>query len=62
MFRMVVHLLLINEHFFVWNLYVSGNGNDFSRMLELNIWDYIISSRADVSKKCAMFFWAAVTY
>ena len=48
---MVVHLLLINEHFLVWNLCVNGNGNGFSRTLESNIWDYIICSCVEVSRK-----------
>ena len=48
---MVVHLLLINEHFLVWNLYINGNGNGFSRTLESNIWDYIICSCVEVSRK-----------
>ena len=49
MVEIVVHLLLINEHFFVPNLYVSGNGNDFSSTLESNIWDYVMYSRAELS-------------
>ena len=39
MVGIVVHLLVIDDLFFVRNLYVSGNGNDFSRALESNIWD-----------------------
>ena len=26
----------------VWNLFVGGNGNDFTQMLVSNIWDYVI--------------------
>jgi len=26
----------------VWNLFVGGNGNDFTQMLMSNIWDYVI--------------------
>ena len=48
MVGIIVHQLVIDEHFFVRNLYVSGNGNDFSWPLESNIWDYVICSRAKV--------------
>jgi len=51
MVEIVVHLLLINEHFFVPNLYVSGNGNDFSSTLESNIWDYVMYSRVELSRE-----------
>ena len=49
MVEIVVHLLLIKEHFFVPNLYISGNANDFSSTLESNIWDYVMYSRAEPS-------------
>ena len=33
MVGIVVHLLVIDEHFFfVWNSYVSGNSDNFSRV------------------------------
>ena len=35
----------------VRNLYISGNGDDFSRASESNIWDYVICSRAKVSRE-----------
>ena len=50
MVEIVVHLVVIGENFFVRNLYVSGNGNDFSRPLESNIWKYVICLRAKVSR------------
>ena len=62
MVEIVVHLLLINEYFFVRNLYVSGNGNDFSRTLGSNIWDYVIAHARKLHEKRAMFFWAVVAY
>ena len=63
MVEIVVHLLLIHEHFFVPNLYVSGNGNDFSGTLESNIWDYVMYSRAELSAEaCGILSRAAVTY
>ena len=52
MVGIVVHLVVIDENFFVRNLYVSGNGDDFSSPLDSNIWDYIICSHAKVSR-CA---------
>ena len=47
MVEIVVHLLLINEHFFVPKLYVGGNGSNFSSTLESNIWDYVMYSRVE---------------
>ena len=43
--------------FFPRNLDVSGNGNDFSRPLESNIWSAHVRQF-----QRAMFFWALVTY
>ena len=60
MVEIVVHLLLINESTFVLNLYVSGNGSDFSRTgLGPNIWDYVIAHMRKLHEKRAMFFWDA---
>ena len=38
---------------FVRNLYVSGNGYDFSTTLESNILDYVICSRAEASSEAS---------
>jgi len=37
-----VHSLLIIEPFFVLNLLLGGNSNDFTQTLGPNIWDYVI--------------------
>ena len=52
MVGIVVHLLVITEHFFfVRNLYASGNDNNFSMASESNIWDYVTCSRAKASRE-----------
>ena len=56
MVEIVVHLLLINEHIFVPNVYISGNG-DFSNTLESNIWDYVMYSRAELSREACAILW-----
>ena len=48
--------------FFVRNLYVSGNGDNFSMPLKSNIWDYVICSCAKVSRVACDVLWALVTY